>query len=116
MAPQCLEPDFQLRAVQLFPVEQDNAAKLKALLAAALGVKVVVDKRRHIYFIDNVKIHLDEVADLGRFVEVEAIDERGDMEVSTLSQQCNRLLKLFGVSDSDLVSNSYSDMLLEAMH
>jgi len=43
---------------------------LKSILSAALGVKVVVDKRRQIYFIENVKFHLDEVPPLGTFVEI----------------------------------------------
>src|SRR5215204_6677534 len=34
--------------------EHQGGAALKDILTAALGVKVVVDKRRRIYFIDNV--------------------------------------------------------------
>ncbi len=98
--------------VQLFPVDEQQSPVLKQLLTQALGVKVIVDKRRHIYFIDNVKIHLDKVAGLGMFVEVEAIDTEGKMAVEVLSQQCNRLLNLFGVKEADLVAHSYSDMLL----
>src|SRR3954447_17925253 len=32
---------------------------LKNILTNALGIKAVVDKRRRIYFIDNVKFHFD---------------------------------------------------------
>ena len=35
------------------------------------GYKAVVDKRRKIYFIGNVKFHFDTVDGLGTFVEVE---------------------------------------------
>ncbi len=41
----------------LVPVTE--AIKLKAALTAALGVKTVVDKTREIYYIGNVKFHLD---------------------------------------------------------
>ena len=37
---------------------------LKQTLAAALGIKVVVDKQRQIFFIDNVKFHLNDKASL----------------------------------------------------
>ena len=48
-------------------------ALLKAALTAALGVRRVVDKRREIFLADNVRIHLDDVAGLGTFLEFEAV-------------------------------------------
>src|SRR3989339_2205697 len=42
---------------------------LKEILSKALGILVVVDKSREIYFIDNVKFHIDVVENLGIFVE-----------------------------------------------
>jgi len=84
---------------------------LKEVLENSLGVLVTVDKQREIYFIDNVKFHLDKVNDLGEFVEIEAIGNREE-ERETLLKQCNFYLHLFGIKDNDLVSVSYSDMLL----
>jgi adenylate cyclase class IV len=46
----------------LFP--SDPASSLKEILTKSLGVLVVVDKTREIYFIDNVKFHIDTVVDL----------------------------------------------------
>lgn len=88
-------------------------ASLKALLTAALGIKVVVEKRRHIYFVDNVKIHFDQVTGLGQFLEVEAIDLDGSMGTGKLQEQCQFFARLFGVADDDYLAQSYSDMLLE---
>ncbi len=99
--------------VKLHRVEEDTSATLRGLLAGALGIKVVVDKRRHIYFIDNVKIHLDEVEGLGTFLEVEAIDRVGDVDAAFLLRQCEHLLTQFSVAESDLITHSYSDLLLE---
>src|SRR5215475_5256835 len=53
--------------VTLVPVTPGSL--LKALLTQALGILMVVEKHRDIYFIDNVKFHLDEVEQLGTFVE-----------------------------------------------
>ncbi|MFK7847317.1 MAG: class IV adenylate cyclase [Rhodothermales bacterium] len=100
----------KLSDVMLFPVEKISSKALRLLLTKALGIKVVVDKRRHIYFIDNIKIHLDHVKGLGSFLEVEAIDTEGLRSVEELDEQCNALKILFGVSDNDLISHSYSDM------
>ena len=52
-----------------------NSETLKEILIAAIGKKVVVDKQRQIYFIDNVKFHIDTVKGLGSFMEIEAIDK-----------------------------------------
>ncbi len=85
---------------------------LEAILTNALGVKVTVTKERDIYFIDNVKFHVDQVAELGSFIEVEAIDSDGTIGRERLQQQCARYRALLGVKDSDLIAVSYSDMLL----
>ncbi len=85
---------------------------LKQVLASALGVLIEVDKRRSIFFIDNVKFHVDEVRHLGRFLEIEAIDEDGSIGVERLRAQCDYYMQQLGVDENDLVQVSYSDMLL----
>ena len=87
-------------------------SNLKEILIKALGILVVVEKKREIYFIDNVKFHLDDVNGLGTFVEIEAIDSAGSMEKEKLFKQCNYYCKLFKINNEDLVAESYSDMLL----
>ena len=87
-------------------------SSLKGLLAKALGILAVVDKHREIYFIDNVKFHLDRVKGLGTFVEIEAIDKDGNIGRDTLMKQCNFFIGLFKISQDDMVYSSYSDLLL----
>ena len=84
---------------------------LKNVLAAALGIFKTVDKKRKIYFIENVKFHLDEVKGLGRFVEIEAIDKNGTIGEKVLNEQCRNYLNLFEIKKEDLIKNSYSDMI-----
>ena len=50
-----------------------------------------MDKQREIYFIDNVKFHIDDVKELGAFMEIEAIDEQGKFTQAELQQQCRPL-------------------------
>lgn len=88
-------------------------SSLKEVLTKALGVLVVVDKKREIYFIDNVKFHIDDVKGLGTFVEIEAIDKTGAIGREKLLEQCQFFLKLFKISQEDLISVSYSDLLLQ---
>jgi predicted adenylyl cyclase CyaB len=100
----------KLSSVILYQHQPD--ASLKQILETALGVKVVVDKRRKIYFIDNVKFHFDQVEGLGSFVEVEAIDKDGSIGLEKLQEQCHQYGQLFGIQDEDYISLSYSDLLL----
>jgi predicted adenylyl cyclase CyaB len=92
-------------------LEKDN--KLKTILAAGIGIKVEVDKRRNIYFIDNVKFHVDDVKNLGSFVEIEAIDQIGNIGETKLHEQCMHYIELLEISKSDFINKSYSDMLLD---
>ena len=85
---------------------------LKEILTRSLGVLAVVNKHREIYFIDNVKFHLDNVKGLGNFVEIEAIDEDGSIGSEKLHEQCKHYLKLLNISKEDLLENSYSDLIL----
>ena len=88
-------------------------SNLKAALMGACGALIVVDKVRHIYFMDNVKFHVDLVESLGSFCEIEAIDKNGNMGRSRLLQQCNDYMKILGIHQTDLISYSYSDLLLQ---
>jgi predicted adenylyl cyclase CyaB len=82
-----------------------------AILSRALGVLAVVDKRREIYFVGNVKIHLDRVRGLGTFVEVEAMTRTGDLR--KVRAQAAKFQKLFAISPADIVPLSYSDLILK---
>ncbi len=95
--------------VNLYPVSDSNL--LESILERALGVKNVVEKQREIYFIDNVKFHLDVVSGLGKYVEIEAIDSDGNPGLEKLQRQCEYYLNSFAIKKKDLVKNSYSDMI-----
>jgi len=90
-----------------------DAVALKEVLSASMGVKVIVEKLREIYFIENVKFHLDTLQQLGSFVEIEASNKYAPLTVAELNEQCNFYMDQFGLEKDDLVEISYSDMLLE---
>ena len=95
--------------VALLQVAPDSP--LKTVLHNALDTLVRVVKTREIYFIDNVKFHIDQVEGLGDFVEIEAIDRSGDLGEAHLRAQCDRFMTLLGIEAEDLLTHSYSDML-----
>ena len=90
-----------------------TTANVKEALQESLGILIVVDKVREIYYLDNIKIHLDVVRDFGTFVEIEARDEKEVIGKTKLEEQTNRLMLDFKIRTEDLISDSYSDMLLK---
>lgn len=95
---------------QLLKVADPDA--LKKMLTDSLGIKIVVKKEREIYFIDNVKIHLDKLQELGFFVEIEASNLNKNNSQEELLEQCNFFMKEFEIRDEDLLQDSYSDMMM----
>ena len=95
--------------IELMPLPRRNS--VRSILSAALGIVAVVDKRREIYFVGNVKIHLDRIRGLGKFVEVEAISRRGGVRAAR--QQARKFQRLFEIAASDIVPQSYSDLILK---
>jgi len=94
-------------------VKVEDAAGLKEALIDSIGVKVVVLKSREIYYIKNVKFHLDDVSGLGAYVEIEAGNILADLSQEELKEQCDYYIKEFGIQEEEMISNSYSDMLLD---
>lgn len=91
----------------------DNPEGLKDILSKSMGVKVVVDKKREIYFIKNVKFHIDEVQELGNFVEIEVTDMKGDRTVQEMQVVCEEYMQILNIKSNDLLQVSYNDLLLE---
>ena len=81
----------------------------KQIATMALGVKIVVEKRRELWMFGDTRIHLDEVRDLGQFVELETVilnQTEGEAQVE------HQLVKnALGIKEEDLVSASYSDLV-----
>ena len=102
----------KLSEVTLYPVPA-NSELLKKALTQANGIKVEVKKKREIYFIENVKFHVDEVEGLGNFVEIEAIDVDGSKGLELIRTQCDFYMKELQIKDEDLLTMSYSDMLMK---
>lgn len=88
-----------------------NDHQIKEVLKEAYGVFIEVKKEREIYFIENIKFHIDHIQDLGNFVEIEAIDSTGQLDKEELEAQCKHYLAMFDIKPQDLITHSYSDLL-----
>jgi predicted adenylyl cyclase CyaB len=101
------------RQSEILLYEQQPSPALKEILIKLHGIRVIVEKLRRIYFIDQVKFHFDRVRGLGEFLEVEAIDRDGKIGEEQLQKQCRHFAHFFDIAPGDYIANSYSDLLIE---
>jgi homotetrameric cytidine deaminase len=94
---------------RLAPVPDPDT--MRASLDAALGTLVVVDKERHLLLWDGVRIHLDTVAGLGSFVELEGVAPP-ESDLSAEREKVAHLQDALGIGE--VLTDSYSDRLLGA--
>ncbi len=106
--------ETKLSEVELYPFLKNSY--LEKIIRKTHDVLVEVDKQREIYFIDNIKFHIDVVRFLGKFIEIESISKDDSVPLEKLKKQCENYQKLFNIKSSDLIKNSYSDLLLENQH
>jgi adenylate cyclase class 2 len=100
------------KACEYAVIQLNDPTQVVNLLSAILGVSTTVRKTRTIYLLDNVRIHLDDVEDLGSFLEFEAVCETdGANETARNRDRVEVLLRQFGVKETDLVKGSYHELL-----
>lgn len=87
-------------------------ANLRKAHFQKLGIKIIVNKKRKIYGIENVILHFDIVENLGAFIEVEAIDENENYTIEELKKQCDYYYDYFKIHPEQIEKLSYSDLLL----
>ncbi len=84
---------------------------MHAILSAVLPAAGVVRKRRLVFLVGRTRIHLDEVEDLGTFLEFEVVMDEGNDEAAA-REEARRLMEAFEIAEGDLLDRSYVDMLV----
>ena len=98
----------RVSAYRLVAVPDPEA--MRAALADANGIDVVVVKRRHLLLWETVRIHLDEVRGLGSFLELEAVAAPGS-DLRREREQVAHLREALDIRDEALREGSYADAL-----
>lgn len=83
------------------------------ILASALGPIAVVDKVRTLMMRDNVRLHLDQVARLGHYGEIEAVIADGD-DPEHSRGAVDEILTALRVTPPDLIDVSYFELIAQA--
>jgi homotetrameric cytidine deaminase len=94
---------------RLVPIDDPRA--LCAALESSLGVLAVVEKERHLLLWQSVRIHLDNVKDLGNFVELEGV-ATADSDLADELDRVTRLTEALEIPPERILRNSYSDQVV----
>ncbi len=94
-------------------VEVGDSEALREALASAIGIRGVVAKRRHLLLWRSVRIHLDEVEQLGTFIELEAVAPT-DSDLAHEHRLVAELRDALGITDERLIALGYAAQLLRA--
>ena len=97
--------------IRLMGVEDPDT--LLDTLGAVLAPGPVVVKRRELSFRGQTRIHLDEVDELGWFLELEVVLEPGQSDAEGL-EIAERLLEDLSLSGARAQRESYRDLLVAA--
>ena len=73
-------------------------------------VDEVVEKKRKLFWFNNTRIHLDEVKELGRFLELETLVIEGKADAEKRFDEIVRLLNLVL---SKQIKKSYKNLIAE---
>ena len=82
---------------------------VRSMLEAAIGVLVVVAKRRDLFLFKGARIHLDSVKNLGTFLEFEVpVIVQGEAERVMIE-----LRSIFEIQPEQIIRCSYANLLIE---
>jgi len=86
---------------------------LRESLVLAYGEIGRVRKRRTLYLVGRTRVHLDEVEDLGRFLELEVVLVEGESE-KVGEAEARDLMQRLNIDPEQLVEGAYLDLLAGA--
>ena len=102
------EPGARESTFSLMPLPGDGK-QLDTILTAALGQQIVITKERTTFRLGPVLINLDQLPDLGAFVELE-VEEESVQAPDTALGVAERTMRMLGLALADTVPWSYSEL------
>lgn len=95
----------------IYPIE--NATLFKKVFENVLNVELKVKKTRKLYLIENARIHMDRVEDLGNFVEIEIVINN-EKEMKNSKNFMENLLNTMGISELEKIDCGYRELMLQS--
>jgi len=83
---------------------------LREALSLAYGQAGRVRKHRTLYHVGRTREHLDQVEELGHFLELEVLLAEGEQAASGV-EEAHKLMAALGIAPTQLIEGAYVDLL-----
>ena len=77
-----------------------------------INIEIIVNKKRDLFIYKNTRIHLDDVKNLGTYVELETVFNTNQIEEELITEH-NFVIKSLGLDTLEKIPNSYSDLMIK---
>ncbi|MCW4052261.1 MAG: class IV adenylate cyclase [Candidatus Bathyarchaeota archaeon] len=101
----------RVSSVIVLEIARSVRPRLKQVLKKILKTKAVVDKIREIYQHEAIEIHLDNVENLGFFVEFELRLAEDSSQLEACKSNFKKLREQLGITSHSLEKLSYGDLI-----
>ena len=88
--------------------ETGTPAAMDSILSSLYGKLITVKKVREMFIADNIRIHIDSVNRLGKFLEFEVIFS----SLAKAKKDMKKVIEYFMLDEKQFIKVSYSDLLL----
>ncbi|XP_043674658.1 uncharacterized protein LOC122632191 [Vespula pensylvanica] len=98
---------------QRIKIKAEICESLKNILTICNGIVGVVKKTRRLFIIDQTRIHIDDVHELGSFLELEVVLHDGQ-DIDYGEKIAQEIMKQLDIAPENLISEAYVDLLNKA--
>ena len=95
---------------EYFISETSEPNRLLHILEKSYGIRGVVKKIRKLFLIGNTRVHIDQVENLGSFLEFEVVLSK-EKDANAGKQEAQRLMNQFGIKKDSLIDCAYIDLI-----
>jgi len=96
----------------IFRFRVNSKEIIEKILGFFFSIKTVVVKKRMLYVYKHTRIHLDEVENLGKFLELETVFDRESPQ-NNFYKEHDFIVNTLGLSKYKKIGSSYSDLVFK---
>ena len=95
---------------EYFISETNEPNELLHVLEKSYGIRGVVKKTRRLFLIGRARVHIDQIDNLGNFLEFEVVlSDEEDTNIG--KQEAHSLMNQFGIKEDSLIDCAYIDLI-----
>lgn len=103
--------ESKISDIDIINLNKKNNTQFNLFLSKAFGVFVIVNKKRNFWLYKNTRILLDDVKNLGKFLEIETVVKNNNM--INAKKEYNEVCSMLNLIKYKRIEKSYSDLLVK---